>query len=68
MLKGHKPLNPNNESLTVDTLKTFSGFEGLSIEDAEQKIVEIKLLSAILIDLLKTQENENNVEQINTAA
>ena len=59
-------INSRQESLSAERLRTFSGCENLSDEEAEQIITDLKLLSTILLGMLREQEN-NNIE-INQAA
>ncbi len=59
-LKNHRATNPSNETLTIEKLKTFKALENLSEEEAQQMLLEIKVLSAVMIDLLNNQQKENS--------
>lgn len=54
--------NTKKEPLTIEKLKTFKGMENLTDEEAEKTLLGIKLLSTILIDFLKNQEREKELE------
>lgn len=62
------PLNPRMESLSAEKLKTFPGCEHFSPEEAEQALIEIKLLSTILLGMLNAEEQENNNDENSIAA
>lgn len=64
-LKNVKAKNPNNEPLTNEKLKTFKGMENLSEEEATQMLNEIKLLSAIMVDYLKNNYTDDQVDEFN---
>lgn len=61
-----KFINPKKEPLTVERLRKFKGCENLTDAEAEEALLGIKTLSALLIELLK-EENKNS-EQLNQAA
>jgi len=60
-------INPKKEPLTVERLRKFKGCEHLTDAEAEEALLGIKTLSALLIELLKEEQN-NNSEQLNQAA
>ncbi len=64
-LKNKRAINPNNEPLTVEKLKTFKGTENLSEEEASQMLNEIKLLSAIMVDYLKNNYTDDQMDKFN---
>jgi hypothetical protein len=61
-----KFINPKKEPLTIDRLRKFKGCEHLTDAEAEKALLGIKTLSALLIELLK--EENNNSEKLNQAA
>jgi hypothetical protein len=59
-------INPKKEPLTVERLRKFKGCEHLTDAEAEEALVGIKTLSALLVELIK--EENNNSENLNQAA
>jgi hypothetical protein len=60
-------INPKKEPLTTDRLKKFRGCENMSDAEAQEAMIGIKMLSTLLIELLK-EEQINNSEHLNKAA
>jgi hypothetical protein len=60
-------INPKKEPLTIEQLKKFKGCEHLTDAEAEEALLGIKTLSALLIEFLKEEQN-NNSEQLKQAA
>ncbi len=60
-------INPKKEPLTVERLRKFKGCENLTDVEAEEAVLGIKILSGLLIELLKEEQN-NNSGQLNQAA
>lgn len=58
----NKSLNPSKEQLSVEKLKTFSGFENISDKDAEEIVFAIQTFAIILHDLInhRSEPNEMN--------
>ncbi|MCC6371176.1 MAG: hypothetical protein IT236_09250 [Bacteroidia bacterium] len=49
-----KSLNPNKEDLTVEKLKTFTGFETITDKDAQATVANIQSLAAILHEFINS--------------
>jgi hypothetical protein len=60
-------INPKKEPLTIERLRKFKGCEHLTDAEAEEALLGIKTLSALLVEFLK-EEEQNNSEQLNQAA
>ena len=45
-----KPLNPNKEELTKDNLRAFPGCEAFSDTEAEEIVLSIQILCALIFD------------------
>lgn len=60
-------INPKKEPLTIERLKKFKGCEHFTDAEAEEVLLGIKTISALLIEFLK-EEQTNNSEQLNQAA
>lgn len=58
-------INPKKEPLTAERLKKFKGLEYLSDVEAEEAMLGIKTLSALLIDFLKENQipDSNELKQ-----
>jgi len=56
-----KALNPERKPLTMETLKTFEGFENKSDQELENEVCTIHTLSRIVCEyMMETTTNENN--------
>lgn len=64
-LTNTRATNPNNEPLTIEKIRTFKGMENLSDEEAGLMLNEIKLLSAIMVDYLKNNYTDDQVDDLN---
>ena len=66
--KNLESLNPDRKSLTVETLKTFEGFENISFEEAENIVYSIQTLCRIVYEYMVEQNNAENNNPKNIAA
>lgn len=53
-------INPNKEQLTVEKLKTFSGCENYSDEEATEIVLSIQILCKILFENFNQNISSNN--------
>lgn len=56
-------LNSNKENLTPEKLKTFSGCEGLSDQEASDTVFAIHTFANILYELITQQAKANELKK-----
>lgn len=56
-------LNNNKENLTPEKLKTFSGYEGLSDQEASDTVFAIHTFANILYELITQQAKANELKK-----
>jgi hypothetical protein len=61
-------INSKKEPLTVERLKNFKGMENLTDAEAEAIVLDIKILSGLLIEVLNEENKSSNIDQLKQAA
>jgi hypothetical protein len=56
-------LNSKNESLTVEKLRSFKGFENISDEEAIEIVFALQTLANILYDLINDKSEDNQFKR-----
>jgi hypothetical protein len=51
-------LNPNRVPLTIEKLKTISGFENLTDEELSERLFSIKTLCALMYEFLQQLQSQ----------
>lgn len=57
-------LNPDKEALTVEKLKTFTGFEDLEDDRAQQIVFAIQTLASILYKFTNEQQKIKTIDEL----